>query len=113
LARQLGGTFGIAILATNETDLTQINREDLLSNVYAGNSLVDDRIRQLSANLATRGYGPVAAEKGALAILDQEVMRQASMLSYNDAWMLLLITFVVVAPAILLLRKPRGSTPRE
>ena len=40
-------------------------------------------------------------------------MRQASMLSYNDAWMLLLITFLAVAPAILLLRKPRGTTPRE
>ncbi|MFL5493584.1 MAG: DHA2 family efflux MFS transporter permease subunit [Gemmatimonadales bacterium] len=113
LARQLGGSFGIAILATYVTVRTQFHRVDLLSNVYAGNPLVDDRIRQLSANLATRGYGPVAAQKGALAILDQEVMRQASMLSYNDAWMLLLITFVVVAPAILLLRKPRGSTPRE
>jgi hypothetical protein len=33
------------------------------------------------------------------------------MLSYNDAWRLLLITFVVVSPAILLLRKPRGTTP--
>jgi hypothetical protein len=36
-------------------------------------------------------------------------MRQASMLSYNDAWMLLLITFVVVSPAILLLRRHRGA----
>ena len=35
-------------------------------------------------------------------------MRQASMLSYNDAWMLLLLTFVFVAPAILLLRARRG-----
>jgi DHA2 family multidrug resistance protein len=86
---------------------------DLLTNVYAGNPLVDERVSLLTANLASRGYGPVAAQKGALAILDQEVMRQASMLSYNDAWMLLLISFLVVSPAILLLRKPRGTTPRE
>jgi MFS transporter, DHA2 family, multidrug resistance protein len=110
LARQLGGSFGIAILATYVTVRTQFHRVDLLSNVYAGNPLVDDRVRLLTADLAARGYGPVAAEKGALAILDQQVMRQASMLSYNDAWMLLLITFLVVAPAILLLRKPRGTT---
>jgi hypothetical protein len=32
------------------------------------------------------------------------------MLSYNDAWILLLISFVVVAPAILILRKPRGQS---
>ena len=38
------------------------------------------------------------------------VTRQATMLSYNDAWRLLLTTFVIVAPAILLLRKPRLRT---
>ena len=113
LARQLGGSFGIAILATYVTVRTQFHRVDLLGNVYAGNPLVDDRVRLLTADLATRGYGPVAAQKGALAILDQEVMRQASMLSYNDAWMLLLITFLVVSPAILLLRKPRSAGPRR
>jgi DHA2 family multidrug resistance protein len=110
LARQLGGSFGIAILATYVTVRTQFHRADLLTNVYAGNLLVDERLRLLTANLSARGYGPVAAHRGALALLDQEVMRQASMLSYNDAWMLLLSTFVVVSPAILLLRKPRGST---
>jgi hypothetical protein len=31
------------------------------------------------------------------------------MLAYNDAWLLLLITFVLVSPAILLLRRPRRS----
>jgi DHA2 family multidrug resistance protein len=109
LARQLGGSFGIAILATYVTVRTQFHRVDLLSNVFAGNPLVDERVRLLTANLAGRGYGPVAAQRGALAMLDQEVMRQASMLSYNDAWMLLLITFLVVSPAILLLRRPRGA----
>jgi hypothetical protein len=32
-------------------------------------------------------------------------MREASMLSYNDAWLLLLLSFLVVAPAIFLLGK--------
>jgi MFS transporter, DHA2 family, multidrug resistance protein len=35
------------------------------------------------------------------------VMRQAAMLSYNDAWIMIMLTFVAVAPAILLLRAPR------
>jgi DHA2 family multidrug resistance protein len=60
------------------------------------------------ANLAAHGYGPDAARRGAYALLDQQTMRQASMLSYNDAWMLLLITFICVAPAIFFLRAPRG-----
>jgi DHA2 family multidrug resistance protein len=110
LSRQLGGSFGIAILATYVTVHTQIHRVDLLANVYPGNPMVDQRLRVLTAMLVTHGYGPVAAQQGALALLDQETMRQASMLSYNDAWMLLLLTFICVAPAILLLRKPRGRS---
>jgi len=111
LSRQLGGSFGIAILATYVTVHTQIHRVDLLANVYPGNPLVDERLRLLTANLLTRGYDPVAAKQGALALLDQETMRQAAMLSYNDAWMLLLLTFLVVSPAIFLLRRPRGGGP--
>ena len=32
------------------------------------------------------------------------------MLSYNDAWMLLLVSFIVVSPAIFFLRNPRGAS---
>jgi MFS transporter, DHA2 family, multidrug resistance protein len=109
LARQLGGSFGIAILATYVTVHTQIHRVDLLTNEYAGNPLVEERLRLLAANLTTHGYGPEAARQGALALLDQETMRQASMLSYNDAWMLLLLSFVCVAPAIFFLRGTRAA----
>ena len=42
------------------------------------------------------------------AALNGTVMRQASMQAYNDAWMLLLVCFVCVAPAVLLLRKPHA-----
>ena len=108
LSRQLGGSFGIAILVNYVTVHTQIHRVDLLANVYPGNPLVDERLRMLTGNLLRHGYSPDAARRGALALLDQQIMRQASMLSYNDAWMLLLLTFLVVSPAIILLRKPRG-----
>jgi MFS transporter, DHA2 family, multidrug resistance protein len=109
LARQLGGSFGIAILATFITVHTQVHRVDLLSNVYAGNPLVDERLRMFTANLVAHGFGPEAAQRGALALLEQQTMRQAAMLSYNDAWMLLLLTFLCVAPAIFFLRGTRGQ----
>jgi MFS transporter, DHA2 family, multidrug resistance protein len=113
LARQLGGSFGIAILATYITVHTQIHRVDLIANVYPGQRLVDERVQALTANLIRHGYGPDAAHRGAIALLDQQVMREASMLSYNDAWMLLLLSFLVVAPAIFLLGKPRGRAGAE
>ena len=109
LARQLGGSFGIAILATYVTVHTQIHRVNLVGYVYSGRPLVDERLQGLTASLIAHGYGPDAARRGAMALLDQQVTRQAAMLSYNDAWMLLLLTFLVVSPAILLLRSHRGS----
>jgi DHA2 family multidrug resistance protein len=108
LARQLGGSFGIAILATYLTVHSQYHRVDLLTNVYPGQRFMDERLQALTANLIAHGYGPDNAHRAALALLDQQVMRQATMLSYNDAWMLLLISFIAVSPAIFLLRSHGG-----
>ena len=108
LSRQLGGSFGIAILATYLTVHTQLHRVDLIANVYPGSPQLEERLAGLTASLVARGYNLEAAHRGAVALIDQQVMRQSLMLSYNDAWMLLLLTFIVVSPAILLLRKPRG-----
>jgi len=108
LSRQLGGSFGIAVLASYVTTHTQIHRADLVSNVYPGNPLVEQRLQGFAANLMAHWYSPDAAQRSAYALLDQQVTRQAAMLSYNNAWMLLLLSFLVVSPAILLLRKHRG-----
>jgi DHA2 family multidrug resistance protein len=108
LSRQLGGSFGIAVLASYVTRQTQAHRADLVANVYPGNPLMDERLHAFVATLSAQGYGPDAAQQGAYRLLDQQVMRQAAMLSYNDAWILLLLTFIIVSPAILLLRKHQG-----
>jgi len=107
LSRQLGGSFGIAVLASYVTMHTQMHRVDLLSHLGAGDPLVQERLRGLQAGLMASGAPPGTAQQGALVLLNAQVMRQAAMLSYNDAWGLLLLTFVIVTPAILLLRKPR------
>jgi DHA2 family multidrug resistance protein len=108
LSRQLGGSFGIAILANYVTTHTQLHRMDLVSDVVVGSPATDERLRMLAMPFINRGLPPLSAQHAAVGLLNQQVNQQAAMLSYNDAWMLLLITFVLVSPAILLLRKPRG-----
>ena len=51
----------------------------------------------------------VDAQHAALKALDGQVMQQASMLSFNDSWLFILVAFVAVSPAILLLRKPKPA----
>jgi DHA2 family multidrug resistance protein len=106
LSRQLGGSFGIAVLSTFVTRHIAIHRADLVTNLYAGNPLYDQRYHALVAGMMSHGSSTYEAQQRALTILDGMVMRQSSMLAYNDAWWLILVCFAVVAPAVFLLHKP-------
>jgi DHA2 family multidrug resistance protein len=108
LSRQLGGSFGIAILTTFLDHQMAVHRADLIATTYAANPLFIQRQQEVAAGLLAHGYTAVQAQQGSLAVINQLVNQQAAMLSYNDAWMFILVTFVLVSPAILILRKPKG-----
>ena len=107
LARQLGGSFGIAVLGTYLTRRTSAHHADLVTNIYAGNPLYEDRIRGTVAGLLARGYDLAEAQLRAMSLLERQVSRQAAMLAYNDCWLFILASFVIVTPAVFLLRKPK------
>ncbi len=109
LSRQLGGSFGIAALGTFLYSHVQAHRVNLISHVYQGNPALGSRLQMMKATFMAHGLGPDAAQHAALAQINGVVMRQATMLAYNDAWLLILVAFVFTTPAVLLLRKPRGK----
>ncbi len=106
LSRQLGGSFGIAVLSTYLTRHVQFHRADLAANFFAGNPAFDQRYGATVANLVAHGSSMLQAQKTAYALLDLTLQKQASMLAYNDSWLLILLCFLCVAPAVLVLRKP-------
>lgn len=110
LARQLGGSFGIAALGAFLTRHIAYHRADLVTNMYPGNPAFDAKYHAIVSGLAAQGLSPVEAQQRAMAVLDGLLMRQASMLAYNDSWMLLLLSFICVVPAVALLRRPRSRT---
>jgi DHA2 family multidrug resistance protein len=109
LSRQLGGSFGIAVLLNYVTKHTEYHRADLVSNVVAGNPLTDQRIQGLTHAFIARGMSAVDAQRAAFKALDGQVMQQASMLSFNDSWLFILLVFTLVSPAILLLKRPGSA----
>jgi MFS transporter, DHA2 family, multidrug resistance protein len=111
LSRQLGGSFGIAVLLNYVTKHTEYHRADLVSNVLAGNILTDQRVQGLTRAFTAKGMSMMEAQRAALKALDAQVMQQSSMLSFNDSWIFILLVFTVVSPAILLLGKPKHSGP--
>jgi MFS transporter, DHA2 family, multidrug resistance protein len=108
LSRQLGGSFGLAVLGTYLNNHIELHRVVLIAHVSPGNLLAPQRLQQMVNGLIARGMAPTMAERAALAQLYQLVLRQATMLAYNDCWMLILITFACTAPAIFLLGKAHG-----
>ena len=111
LSRQLGGSFGIAFLNTYIYNMNAYHRANLVSNLYAGNPLYNQRIAGATARLIANGSSATDAHTGALRILNSTIMAQASTMSYNDAFLLLGVSFVVAVPAVFLLRKPKKGPP--
>ena len=106
LSRQLGGSFGIAILGAYLTRHIAYHRADLALNLVPGTPAFDQRYQGAINMMVQHGTPPSVASQSALALLQGGVMRQAAMLAYNDAWMVILLSFLVVVPAVFLLRKP-------
>jgi DHA2 family multidrug resistance protein len=111
LCRQLGGSFGIAVLSTYLTNMAAYHRNNLVGHLYPWNPAVVQRLGMLTNAFIAKGNDAVAARKMALAALDRTVQVQASTMSFNDAFLLIGMAVLLVSPAIFLLRKPQQSGP--
>jgi DHA2 family multidrug resistance protein len=109
LARQLGGSFGIAALGTFIVNHTQFHRANLVQYVNHGNPAVATAIAGGKALLMAHGYSASEGMRGALGLIDQRVQLQAAAMSYNDGFLLILLVFAGCAPAILIFRRPKAS----
>lgn len=106
LSRQLGGAFGIAVLANQINKMTQLHRVDLASALSSGAPVVEQRLQLLTQGFLSRGMDLQAAHQAALTAMNGQLQQQATMLSFNDAWIFVFLVFVAVSPSILLLGKP-------
>lgn len=109
LSRQLGGSFGIAILGTYLQSHVAAHRAALVSDTYSGNPALDQRIQAMTGNFIAHGFSPDRAQKAAYDVLDLTIQRQALTMSYNDGFLLILVIFVCTVPAVFILRRPKKS----
>lgn len=107
LARQLGGSFGIAVLNTYVTNQTAYHRTNLVTNTFTGNNIFSQRVDSMTHMMQSQGLSVTAAHSAALQMIDSSIQAQAMTMSYNDAFLLLGLTFVAAFPAVLLLKRGR------
>jgi DHA2 family multidrug resistance protein len=111
LMRQLGGSFGIAILSTYVSQKTDAHYSYLAENAYAANPAFQERMSALAGGLIAHGYDATAASQGALGMLENAVRRQAMTISYNEAFLLIGVSVVLVSPLVFILRTKRPTDP--
>ena len=109
LARQLGGSFGIAVLNTYISNQEAMHRANLVAYLNPSNSAFMARQQAIAHGLVSHGYSHEASHQASLHQLNNLVQGQAATMAYNDAFLLLGITFAVAVPAVFLLRQAKKA----
>jgi DHA2 family multidrug resistance protein len=108
LTRQLGGSLGIAIMATLLTRFTKVARALLSEHVASGNIDVQHRLGMIARSMMAHGATPFLARQQALAVLDLQIGGQASVLAFSRLYLLSGIILIAGLPLMLLFRTGKG-----
>lgn len=106
LTRQLGGSFGIAVLTLALEHQQAVHRAHLVESLAITDPRLQQRLVELQLWLASRhGTGGTLPDQ-ALQMLSQQVDHQAALLAFGDVFRLVGLLFLAVIPLVLLLGRP-------
>ncbi len=111
LLRNLGGSFGVAFITTMLARRAQFHQVHLVEHLTPFDRNLQSALPQISQILQGRGFIPSLSDQGSLGLIYGEVIRQASMLSFNDAFYLLSTMMMVILPLVLLMKKGKEGIP--
>lgn len=109
MMRQLGGSFGIALITTFISRFGQQHRVDLISHLDATKFEVQQRIQQMQMSFMAKGYSVNEALDKAHKAIEGSVIKQSTVLSYMDVFLYLGILFLLCIPFMLMVKKGSGK----
>ena len=110
LLRNLGGSFGVAFVTTILSRRAQFHQSQLVEHLTPFDRSYQVFSEQTSKALHYSGAG-VLSDYGGLGIMYKELIRQASMLSFNDAFHLVSILMICVLPFVIMMKRAKGTVP--
>jgi DHA2 family multidrug resistance protein len=102
-ARNMGGSAGTALLTTFLARSTQIHQTTLVANITAGSYAVTDFTRRFAQNAHSTF---TAAQPIAIAQIYNQMLRQASMLAYKNAFAIMSFVLLLLSPLVWIMRLP-------
>ncbi|MDA8169519.1 MAG: DHA2 family efflux MFS transporter permease subunit [Nitrospiraceae bacterium] len=108
LLRNLGGSFGVAFVTTMLARGNQIQQTTLVEHITPFTRNYQMAVQKSTQVMHYKGFFSPQAGVG---VIYQELLRQASMLSFNRAFFVLSVLMILVLPLVFLMRKGRSEAP--
>jgi len=105
LMRNLGGAIGIALCATLLNDRTNLHFMRLADHLNAGNGSMVDALRALGDGMGAQFGDALQGQAAALRQLWQLTYREALTMSFADAFLAVMVCFVIATLMVPLMRK--------
>ena len=109
LSRRVSGNISYALLATLVARHIQSHRAVLIPNIDSLNSTFVETTARFRTELLHHGAS-LAPRVGALSMINNIINSQATMMAYNDVYLMMCFLFLVAMPLILLL--PKRGIPK-
>lgn len=109
MMRQLGGSFGIAIITTFISRFNQEHRLNLVSHLDKTSFAVQQRVHQLQMAFMSKGYSENNALAKAYKAIEYKVMVQSAVLTYIDIFKYLGVLFLLCIPFILFIQNRKNK----
>lgn len=110
MMRQLGGSFGIALITTFVSRRNELHRLDLVSKLDTNNPDVMSRVHGMTQSFAAKGMDTRAAAGSAYQSLEYIIGKQAVVMSYMDVFLWLGVLFLAAIPFILMVKSNKEKT---
>ncbi|MBA3649640.1 MAG: DHA2 family efflux MFS transporter permease subunit [Chitinophagales bacterium] len=111
MMRQLGGSFGIALVGTFLQHRVAFHRADLVSYINDYSISFQNRISSYQQNFIAKGYSISDAQQLAYRAIDGAITKQAFLLSYLDIFLAIGVFFLCCIPLLFFVRLKKSAQP--
>jgi DHA2 family multidrug resistance protein len=101
MMRQLGGSFGIALITTFVDRRMAYHRNVLADNINLYNNSFLSRIQSMAHTLISQGNSPEQARSMAYGAVQGTMMKQSLLMSYTDVFWIVGVFFLILIPLLL------------
>ena len=107
--RNLGGSVGIAILSTVVTRREQFHDSRIGERITAYDPAVQGRLASTAAQFMAKGFAPDVAMQQAYGVLKRVVRRDANIMAFNDAFLIVGISLLLGAVMVWFCKRPKAG----